>query len=77
MADILKEKFNVKLNIIPNGSGILQTRMQEGDLGDIVIWGNDADDYQKAVKNGLLFDWNEDDLLKEEGPYIYEHMQDA
>ncbi|MBR1741759.1 MAG: hypothetical protein IJ733_07780 [Lachnospiraceae bacterium] len=77
IADILKEKFNIRLNIIPNTGGVLQTRMQDGDLGDIVIWGTDSDNYAKAVKNGLMFDWNDEDLVKEEAPYIYEHMQDA
>ena len=77
IADIIKEKFNAKLNIIPNGSGVFQTRMQDGNLGDIVIWGSDADDYSKAVKNNLLYNWNEDNLLKEEGPHIYKNMKDA
>ena len=38
IADILKEKFNVKLNIIPEGDGVYETRMEEGNLGDIVVW---------------------------------------
>lgn len=76
-ADIIKKKFNVKLNIIPEGDGVFQTRMEEGNLGDIIIFGSDDDEYVDAVKNGLLYDWNEDDLLKEEAPYIYEHMKDA
>lgn len=77
MADILKEKFNVKLNIIPDGDGVLQTRMEEGKLGDIIIWGNDDTDYATAVKGGLLYDLEEDDLLKEYGPDIYKNMKDA
>ena len=31
-ADILKEKFNVVLNIIPDLNGTLQTRMEAGDF---------------------------------------------
>lgn len=77
IADILKEKFNVKLNIIPDGDGVYETRMEEGNLGDIIVWGADADKYANAVKNGLLYDWNDEDLLKEYGPYINEHMKDA
>ena len=52
-------------------------RMESGDLGDIVIFGNDGDDYTGAVKAGVLYDWNEDDLLKKEGKYIYKNMPDA
>ena len=62
-ADVLKEKFNVELNIIPDADGVYQTRAQNGNLGDIVIWGSDSKDYVDAVKNNLLLDWNEDDLL--------------
>lgn len=76
-ADVLKEKFNVELNIIPDADGVYQTRAQNGDLGDIVIWGSDSKDYVDAVKNNLLLDWNEDDLLTDCGPYIKKHMSDA
>mgnify|MGYP005960218505 FL=1 len=77
IADILKDKFNVKLKITPDGDGVYETRMESGDLGDIVIFGNDGDDYTGAVKAGVLYDWNEDDLLKKEGKYIYKNMPDA
>ncbi len=76
-AEILLEKFNVKLNIVKADAGVYETRMESGNLGDIVVWGGDGENYTKAVKAGYLYDWNEDDLVKEYGPYIYEHMQDA
>ena len=71
---IMLEKFNVKLNIVPDTDGIYETRMESGNLGDIVIWGNDTDEYLQAVEKGMLYDWNEDDLLAEYGPYINENM---
>lgn len=71
---IMLEKFNVKLNIIPDPDGVYETRMESGNLGDLVIWGNDGDEYMQAVEKGMLYDWNEDDLLTEYGPYIKEHM---
>lgn len=74
-ADIMLEKFNVKLNIIPEVGGAYQTRMESGNLGDIVIWGNDGEQYQKAVNAGLLLDWEEDGLLTKYGSYINENMQ--
>ena len=76
-ADVLKEKFNVEMNIIPDADGVYQTRAQNGNLGDIVIWGSDSKDYVDAVQNDLLLDWNEDDLLTDCGPYIKKHMADA
>lgn len=76
-AQIMKEKFNVKLNIIPSGDGVFSTRMESGDLGDIVIFGQDGDEYKQAIQGGLLLDWNEDNILQDYGPYINEHMQTA
>ena len=76
-ADVMKEKFNVKLNIINEGDGTFATRMESGSLGDIVVFGNDSDDYVQAANAGLLFDWEDEDLLSEYGGYIKEHMSVA
>lgn len=77
-ADILEEKFGVKLNIIPENTGeVYETRMQSKDLGDIVVWGTNGEKYLSAVKEGMLYDWNEDNLVEEYGDYIYANMQDA
>lgn len=71
------DKFNVILNIIPSTDGVYETRMESGFLGDIVVWGGDGENYTRAIEAGLLYDWNEDDLVKEYGPDIYANMQDA
>lgn len=76
-AQELLERFNVKINIIPDTEGVYSTRMESGNLGDIVIWGTDGDDYKAAVESELLFDWNEDTLLDDYGPYIKENMAAA
>ena len=76
-ADILKKKFNVELNIIPEGDGVFETRMTSGNLGDIVVCGADNDKYPMAVKNNLLFGWDDDNVLDEYGPYIKKNMPDA
>ena len=74
-AEILLEKFNVKFTIINDAvDGTFQTRMESGNLGDIVIFGSEADDYKNASAAGMLYDWEEDDLLQEFGPYIYGHF---
>ena len=74
---IMQEKFNVKLNIIPESNGTYDTRMESGNLGDLVIWGNDSDQYLQAVEKGMLFDWEEDDILYDYAPYIAENMDKA
>ncbi|MGN0746546.1 MAG: extracellular solute-binding protein [Aristaeellaceae bacterium] len=71
-AQVILEKFNVKLNIIPDSDGVYETRMVSGNLGDLVIWGNDSDEYLQAVDRGMLFDWEEDDILADYGAYIAE-----
>ncbi len=77
IAKILKDKFNVILNIVPSTDGVFETRMESGSLGDIVVFGGDGENYTRAIKAGMLYDWNEDDLVQEYGPYIYENMQPA
>ena len=76
-ATLLKDKFNVELTIIPDVNGAYQTRMESGNLGDIVVWGNTTDDYTGAVNKGLLFDWEDEDLLGTYGTYIQETFPDA
>lgn len=75
--DIMLEKFNVKLNIIPDISGALQTRMESGNLGDIVVWGDNTSTYGNACKQGLLLDWEQDKLVQKWGPYIFANMKAA
>ena len=76
-ADILKEKLGIRINIIPNQNGVFETRMESGNLGDVVVWNTDNTNYPLAVKAGLLLDWEADDLLTDCGPYIKENMPDA
>lgn len=74
IADILKKKFNVQLNIIPDAEDVYKNRAEDGDLGDIVVWSNDNDKYPSAVKEKLLYDWNNEELLSKHGKYIKDHM---
>lgn len=76
-AKVMLDKFNVKLNIINEADGVFVTRMESGDLGDIIVFGSDGTQYKEAVDKGMLLDWNEDDLLATEGAYINDNMQKA
>lgn len=73
-AKVMLDKFNVKLMIVPDSDGTFDTRMESGNLGDIVIFGSTDEDYKRAVAADMLFDWEEDDVLTEYGSYIKEHM---
>ena len=76
-ATLLKDKFNVELNIVPDQDGTYETRMASGNLGDIVVWGSNGEDYQNAVAKGMLLDWEEDDLAADYAPYLMENYQVA
>lgn len=73
-AEVMKREFNVELTIIPDTEGAFDTRMESGSLGDIVVFGSNGEQYQRAAKEGMLFDWNDDDILTDYGSYIKEHM---
>ncbi len=68
-AKYLLDNYNVKLNIVPNTDGAFNTRTEAGDLGDIVVFGSEKD-FMKSAKNGLLFDWEEDNVLADYGTYM-------
>ncbi|MCR4580615.1 MAG: extracellular solute-binding protein [Treponema sp.] len=74
-ADLMLAKFNVKINIIPDTGGAYQTRMEAGNLGDIVVWGDNTDKYSAACKKGMLLDWEEDNLIGQWAPYINNNMK--
>ena len=63
-AKILKDKFNVEMNIISTNldPNAWQTRMAAGELGDLVIIGDMGDHLITAINANLLLDWNELDL---------------
>ena len=76
-AVMLKDMFNVEVNIIPEQDGTYATRMEAGSLGDIVVWGANGDDYKNAVAKNMLLDWEQFDLGKTYAPYIMENYTDA
>lgn len=76
-ATLLKDLFNVEVTIIPDADGTYETRMESGNLGDIVIWGSNGDQYQAAVNKGMLFDWEDEDLLATYGQDIQKYFPQA
>ena len=77
-AKIMLDKFNVKLNFMNDGSEEQFTKLtDQGDLGDIVIFASDAEQYQNAVSQGLLLDWEKNGLLNKYGSYMVENMPKA
>jgi len=80
-AKMIKDKFNIKLNIIASnlagGQQKIATMMASGDMGDLVVFGSNGEDYQDAIKANLLLDWNKDGLLEQYGPDILKNAGQA
>lgn len=74
----LLDRFNVKLNFIYDGSeDFYERKAEEGDLGDIVIWGTDTDQYHSAIDAGLLLDWEKNGLLEKYGSDMQKNIPKA
>lgn len=80
-AKLVKDKFNIKLNIVASnlagGQQKIATMMASGNLGDLVVFGDNGKDYQDSIKAGLLLDWNKDGLLEKYGKNILANAPDA
>lgn len=70
LGKIIKDKFNMVLNIIPSPAGVFPTRMAAGNLGDLVVFGGEGQEFRDAIEAGMLLDWYEGDLLEKYGPDI-------
>lgn len=75
MAKILKEKFNLTVNIEApqvggGGDTVFATKLVSGDLGDYIVFGDNATHIQQAIDAGLLLDWTKNNLLANYGKDI-------
>lgn len=76
-AEVLYKKFNVKLRYLDHTDEAVKDRAIAGELGDILIWGDDTGDYQTAARNGSLVDWESNGLLDSYGSDIARDMGSA
>ncbi len=74
IADVLLEKFNVELNIVPGvNEQVIENEFSEGDKADIVIFALDSS-YEKALKSGQLYNWEKNELLNTYGTYMNTYL---
>ena len=76
-AALLKDRFNVEINIINDVEGAYETLVESGDIADIISWGDNGTEYKNAVVLGLLYDWEEGDICQTYAPTIWENAQIA
>ncbi len=71
---IVKDKFNMELNLIASnvdgGDVKFTSLLASGDLGDIIIFGDDDSKYLNAISGGLLLDMTRNGLLDRYGQEI-------
>ena len=72
-AKVIKDKFNIKLNIIGGGQQKEATMLASGDVGDIQV----AINVKDAIKADLLLDWNKNGLLEKYGQDIKKYAGQA
>ena len=75
-ADVVKEKFDINLVFKSANDMAFAAYIENGDLGDIIIFSNE-NDYATVRDAGLLLNWEYADCLTEYAPYINEHYSDA
>ncbi|MBN2984891.1 ABC transporter substrate-binding protein [Cohnella algarum] len=81
-AKLVKDKFNLNLNIISSnleGGGDVKfaAMMASGDLGDLVVFGDDGQKYLDAIQTGMLLDWTKDGLLDKYGQNMLKYAPKA
>ncbi len=80
-AKVIKDKFNIELDIVASnltgGDTKISAMMASGDLGDIIIFGDDKNHYPNAIKGKLLLDWTQDGLLDKYGADIAKQFPKA
>lgn len=77
-AKVLLDKFNVKLRYTYNGKPeTTKLMIKSGKTSDLMIWDSDEGNYSEAIRYGLLLPWDENNLLKTYGFYIYDNMKSA
>ncbi|WP_239004525.1 extracellular solute-binding protein [Paenibacillus tepidiphilus] len=75
-AKLVKDKFNIKLNIIQGSTDRVATQMASGDLGDLVV-GMGGKNYTDSIKAGLLLDWTKDGLIDKYAPNMQKYAPQA
>jgi len=81
-AKVIKDKFNLKLNIISaqtdgNTDQSFQTRSASGDLGDMVVYGAMDTKFTDSLKAGLLMKLTDNGLLNKHGQNLVKNYSGA
>jgi multiple sugar transport system substrate-binding protein/putative aldouronate transport system substrate-binding protein len=76
-AKLVKDKFNLELNIVPTSEGTYSTRMAAGNLGDLVVFGHNGEEFTTAIEAGMLLDWSKGNLLTNYGKDITANLSRA
>jgi putative aldouronate transport system substrate-binding protein len=71
---IVRDKFNIRMNLVASnvegGEAKFSTLLASGNLGDIVIYGNNDSKYLDSISRGFLLDMTQNGLLEKYGREI-------
>ena len=74
-ADVIYEKFNVRLNITSTSKAGFNAYAESGNIGDIIIL-NNMTDYRTAIRNKCLYNWEYENMI-EYAPYLSTNLMDV
>lgn len=74
-ADVIYNKFKVKLNFVAASDEAFTSMVEAGDLGDLIIFSNVAS-YRTAQEGGVLYNWDKNDFATKYASYITENLAD-
>ena len=75
-AQVIEEKFDVKLRFVSATEQNLMVQLSAEDLGDIIVL-NGATAFRDAKNSGLIQDWDEFSMLQTYGQKLYDTYPEA
>lgn len=75
---ILKDKFNIGVNLVHYDNTKFATSMASGNIGDVIVFSNvNNDNFRAAMDLGMLYDWDTNGNAEKYAPYITAHYPGA
>jgi multiple sugar transport system substrate-binding protein/putative aldouronate transport system substrate-binding protein len=74
---LLEDRFNVEISIVNDSGNKFDTRMANGFLGDIVVYGSNGTQYQQSIQKNMLFAWEDLNLLDRYGTNLTTYFTQA
>ncbi|MDR1093612.1 MAG: extracellular solute-binding protein [Clostridiales bacterium] len=74
---LLEDRFNAEITIVNDAGNKFDTRMANGFLGDIVVFGSNGSQYRQAIQKNMLFAWEDLGILERYGADLSKYFTEA